>query len=183
MSRTLVWIAIAIISLCGTVAADPTRPHHVTVLDFDGPRALADAGRAHVLGALADDCVVIGSRTWDYALARSTEHGARRWHRASVALGVDTVIEGWIVEEGRHHVLSVSVREARSGLEIDTINVRIGNDGTLSDDARKRLAGDLAELMAWIDIPVVRMAAPAFDPGALFDHMFQPSLVLATYSP
>jgi len=104
--------------LAATSTAD-AKPRRVVILDFDGPRQLADAGRSQVLSVLGEQYDVVATRRWEQARAAAAQntHGPAQWSRAARQSGVDAVIEGWIQDEGRHHVLTVAVREAAPGYE------------------------------------------------------------------
>jgi hypothetical protein len=132
-------------------AADAeAKPRRVVVLEFDGPRRLADSGRAAVMGVLGDRYNIVATRTWDAARARAAGRGPQQWRQASRQARVDAVIEGWVQKEGRHHVLTVAVREAATGRELDTLSVRIKDDG-MTPEASDRFGVQLEDLLSWID--------------------------------
>ncbi|HUS33243.1 MAG TPA: hypothetical protein VMZ53_32295 [Kofleriaceae bacterium] len=126
------------------------KPRRVVVLDFDGPRQLADNGRSAVMSVLGDQYNIVATKNWDTARARSSGRGPQQWRQASKQAGVDAVIEGWVQTEGRHHVLTVAVRDASTGNEIDTLSVRIKDNG-VTTEAGHKLAAQLDEVLAWID--------------------------------
>jgi hypothetical protein len=133
------------------VATDAdAKPRRVVVLDFDGPRQLADNGRSAVMSVLGDQYNIIATKNWDTARARASGRGPQQWRQASKQAGVDAVIEGWVQTEGRHHVLTVAVRDASTGNEIDTLSVRIKESG-VTTEAGHKLASQLDEVLAWID--------------------------------
>ena len=136
-------------SLLATPDAD-AKPRRVVVLDFDGPRQLADSGRSAVMSVLGDQYNIIATKNWDTARARASGRGPQQWRQASKQAGVDAVIEGWVQTEGRHHVLTVAVRDASTGNEIDTLSVRIKENG-VTTEAGHKLASQLDEVLAWID--------------------------------
>lgn len=142
---TYVFLAAA---LCAADAE--AKPRRVVVLEFDGPRRLADNGRAAVMGVLGDHYNIVATRTWDAARARAAGRGPQQWRQASKQARVDAVIEGWVQKEGRHHVLTVAVREAATGRELDTLSVRIKDDG-MTPEASDRFGVQLEDLLSWID--------------------------------
>src|SRR5512146_2308487 len=111
-------------------AASPAdaKPRKVVVLDFDGPRALADLGRSNVMSLLGDQYDVVSSKRWQAARAQAG-HGPQQWQQASRQSGVDAVVEGWIEDEGRHHTMTISVRDASTGTQIDIFSVKLGDKG------------------------------------------------------
>ena len=132
-------------------AADvDAKPRRVVVLEFDGPRKLADNGRSAVMSVLGDQYNIVATKNWDAARARSAGRGPQQWRQASKQAGVDAVIEGWVQPEGKHHVLTVAVREASTGRELDTLSVRIKEEGVTTESSHK-LAAQLDDLLSWID--------------------------------
>ncbi|HEY5951890.1 MAG TPA: hypothetical protein VIV40_40620 [Kofleriaceae bacterium] len=146
---SLVFIAAAVSTVSGFADAD-AKPRRVVVLEFDGPRRLADSGRSAVMGVLGDQYNIVATKSWDTARARAAGRGPQQWRQASKQAGVDAVIEGWVQTEGRHHVLTVAVREAATGRELDTLSIRIKDDG-VTPDASQKLAVQLDDLLSWID--------------------------------
>jgi len=133
------------------VATDAdAKPRRVVVLDFDGPRQLADNGRSAVMSVLGDQYNIVATKNWDTARARASSRGPQGWRQASKQAGVDAVIEGWVQTEGRHHVLTVAVRDAATGNEVDQVSVRI-KDAGVTGEANHKLAAQLDEVLAWID--------------------------------
>lgn len=124
----------------------------VVVLGFEGPPALADDTRTLVVNLVARDHDVISPKRWVKARRAAEERdvGPRAWARASKDAGVDAVIEGAIHGDGGRYTLTLAAREAKSGNEIDTIEVAIGKRG-LSRAARQQLRGELADLLDWVD--------------------------------
>lgn len=102
------------------------------------------------MSVLGEQYNIVATRTWDTARARAAGRGPQQWRLASKQAGVDAVIEGWVQAEGRHHVLTVAVREAATGRELDTLSVRIKGEG-VSPEASQRLAVQLDDLLGWID--------------------------------
>jgi hypothetical protein len=143
-------ISLFILAASLTAADADAKPRRVVVLEFDGPRRLADSGRSAVMGVLGDQYNIVATKNWDTARARAAGRGPQQWRQASKQAGVDAVIEGWVQDEGRHHVLSVAVREAATGRELDTLSVRIKDEG-VTPEASQKLAVQLDELLSWID--------------------------------
>ena len=130
-------IALVAASLCAVVTTVEAKPRRVVVLDFDGPRQLADTGRSSVVAMLGDQYDVVATKRWEAARAQATGHGPQQWQQASKQAGVDAVIEGWVQDEGRHHVLTVAVREAATGNEVDSVSVKLDVDRV--DELRRRI--------------------------------------------
>ncbi len=143
-------IAIPVLAAALHASDADAKPRRVVVLEFDGPRRLADSGRSAVMGVLGDQYNIVATKNWDAARARAAGRGPQQWRQASKQSGVDAVIEGWVQQEGRHHVLTVAVREAATGRELDTLSVRIKDDG-VTPDASQKLAVQLDDLLSWID--------------------------------
>lgn len=136
------------------------KPRRVVVLDFDGPRQLADSGRSAVMSVLGDQYNIVATKQWDAARARASGRGPQQYRQASKQAGVDAVIEGWVQQEGRHHVLTIAVRDASTGNEIDTVSIRLKGDAVTSEAARK-LAVQLDDLLGWIDADVAADPTPS----------------------
>ncbi|HEX2687483.1 MAG TPA: hypothetical protein VHN14_12740 [Kofleriaceae bacterium] len=138
--------------LAATSTAD-AKPRRVVILDFDGPRQLADAGRSQVLSVLGEQYDVVATRRWEQARAAAAQntHGPAQWSRAARQSGVDAVIEGWIQDEGRRKILNVVVREASNGREFDTISVRLDGKNGISTESSRQLQTSLDEVLDWID--------------------------------
>jgi hypothetical protein len=145
--------ALTAAALCAAVPTADARPRRVVVLDFDGPRQLADTGRSLVLAALGNQIDVIASKRWEQARAEAsrTAHGPAQWAKAAKQAQVDAVIEGWIQDEGRRKILNITVREADNGREFDPIPVRIDGKSALSGESSRQLQTSLDELLEWID--------------------------------
>lgn len=115
-------------SLSGT-AAD-AKPRRVVILDFDGPRKLADTSRSAVLDLVDDEYDIVSTKRWEKArTAGGAPRGPEGWRKASRKAGVDAIIEGWIQDEGRIKLLYVVVRDASNGNELDRVSVRLGKAG------------------------------------------------------
>ena len=142
------WIAL-VLCLVATAHASPKR---VVVIDFEGPRKLADPARAIVLKALGDRYAVVSSKRWQAATMATPSHGPLDWAGAAKAAGIDAIIEGWVDPEGgRTHAMTIAVREASSGKQIDTITVRMSDQSVVSDDDTLKLSHGLDALLAWVD--------------------------------
>jgi hypothetical protein len=145
-------IALTAAALCaaGTTPAD-AKPRRVVILDFDGPRALADNGRAAVVDLLGEQYDVVATRRWEEARASVREvRGPQGWRKAARQSGVDAVIEGWIQDEGRSKLLYVLVRDASTGDEIDKVSVKLGKAGVSSSNT-DALRTQLDEVLEYIE--------------------------------
>jgi len=147
--RNLIQLLIVSSAVIAATDAD-AKPRRVVVLDFDGPRQLADTGRSAVMNVLGEQYNIVATRNWDAARARASGRGPQQWRQASRQAGVDAVIEGWVQTEGRHHVLTVAVKEAATGREIDTLTVRL-KDRIVSTESSHKLASELDDMLSWID--------------------------------
>ena len=146
-------LALTTAALCAAASTADARPRRVVILDFDGPRQLADAGRSAVLSVLGEHYDVVATKRWEEARASAAQqtHGPAQWSRAAKQSGVDAVIEGWVTNEGRRKILNVIVREASNGREFDTISVRIDGKNGVSTDTSRQLQANLNEVLDWID--------------------------------
>jgi hypothetical protein len=158
--------ALTAAALCAAVPTADARPRRVVVLDFDGPRQLADTGRSLVLAALGNQIDVIAAKRWELARAEAsrTAHGPAQWAKAAKQAGVDAVIEGWIQDEGRRKILNITVREADNGREFDPIPVRIDGKSAASGESSRQLQTSLDELLEWIDSSHGDPPAPVYQP-------------------
>jgi hypothetical protein len=163
--------------LCAAPSAADARPRRLVVLDFDGPRQLADTGRSSVLSVLGEQYDVVATKRWEQARAAAAQHshGPAQWSQAAKQSGVDAVIEGWVQDEGRRKILNVVVREANNGHEFDTVTVRFDGKHGLSSEGSRQLQVSLDEVLDWIDaghsetapaIPIVSARAQAVKSGA-----------------
>jgi hypothetical protein len=146
-------LALSAAALCAAVSSADAKPRRVVILDFDGPRQLADSGRSSVLTALGQQYDVVATKRWESARAAAAQqtHGPAQWSKAAKQAGVDAVIEGWVQDEGRRKILNVVVREASNGKEFDTITVRFDGKAGMSGDSARQLATSLDEVLDWID--------------------------------
>ena len=144
--------ALTAAALCAAGTAD-ARPRRVVVLDFDGPRQLADLGRSSVLSALGNQYDMISAKRWEQARTAAAQqaHGPAQWAKAAKQAGVDAVIEGWVQDEGRRKILNIVVREADNGREFDTISVRLDGKSGVATDGSRQLQASLEEVLDWID--------------------------------
>jgi len=145
-------LAFTAAALCGAATSADAKPRRVVILDFDGPRSLADAGRTEVQKILGEQYDVVANKRWEDARARAQQKGAgpQTWQKAAKTSGVDAIIEGWVQDEGRHKLLTVAIREASTGQELDTVSVRVGAKG-LSEDSRSKLSEELDGVLAYIE--------------------------------
>jgi hypothetical protein len=156
-------IALTAAALCaaGTTSAD-AKPRRVVILDFDGPRALADNGRTAVVNLLGEQYDVVATKRWEEARAQVKEtRGPMGWRKAARQSGVDAVIEGWIQDEGRSKLLYVLVRDASTGDEVDKISIKLGKAGVSSANA-DQLRNLLDEVLEHVEsLPEIGTKLPA----------------------
>src|SRR5690349_17775154 len=122
MFTTKLRIAFTAAALVGAAATANAKPRRVVVLDFDGPRSLADTGRTAIVSLLGEQYDIVTKKKWEDARARASKntYGPQGWSKAAKASGIDAVIEGYVQDEGRHKTLNIIVREASTGREFDT---------------------------------------------------------------
>jgi len=141
---------IAALVTAGAGAAE-AKPRRVAVLDFDGPRSLADQGKATVLAVLSEGYDVVASKSWVDAKAAATRktHGPQAWSKAARASGVDAVVEGWVQDEGRSKVLTIVITDASNGEESDQLTIKLGKGfgGDVADKVRK----GIEDRFEWIE--------------------------------
>lgn len=144
--------ALAAVTLASFAGMADAKPRRLVILDFDGPRGLADAGREEVVQLLGEQYDVVAKKRWQEARAKAQKKtaGPQTWKKAAKTSGVDAVIEGWISDDGRHKQLTVQVREAATGAEIDNISVRLNQRG-LSNDNRQKLNEELNGILQYIE--------------------------------
>jgi hypothetical protein len=143
---------------CAAATAS-ANPAHVTVLDFEGPSRLADAARQLVIATLAEGYDIVAKR-WEVA-SSSTASGPLQWSAAAKAAGVDAVIEGWIDPDGgATHTMTVAVRDASTGRQIDTISIEISDQGAVSDEQTRKLSRQLDDVLSWVDTSTAQPDPP-----------------------
>ena len=142
--------------LVATTTAADAKPRRIVILDFEGPRQLAETGRSAVVSLLGEQYDVVATKRWETARADASQHskGPATWNEAARKAGVDAVIEGWVESK----TLSLSVRDASTGKEIDTVQVKL-NDKGLSTASTKELQGNLDNLLDWVDASASESAA------------------------
>lgn len=124
--RVFIYLAL----LFGVAEAAP----RVVVLDFDGPAPQASTARAQLLAALADRYPIVATQTWADARAVTPE-----FRTAAKRANVDAIVEGWLDPD---RTLTIAVRNARTGKELEQIHVQQATDRELL----ARLDGILATL-------------------------------------
>ncbi len=138
--------------LAASAASADAKPRRIAILDFEGPRSLADQGRSTVVQVLNDSYDVVSTKRWEAAKMASVGRGPQQWSTAAKASGVDAVVEGWVDPEGmRTHTMTVAVRDAMTGRQIDTVSVKITDKGVVSDEATRKLTSGLDDLLNWVD--------------------------------
>ena len=158
MFTTKLRIAITAAALCGAAVTAEAKPRRVVVLDFDGPRSLADSGRTAVVSLLTEQYDIVTKKKWEDARIRASKgtYGPQTWNKAAKISGIDAVIEGWVQDEGRHKVLNLVVREASTGREFDTLTFKLSKSG-LSGDALGLVRSGLDDVLDYIE--------PGLDPS------------------
>ena len=158
MFTTKLRIAFTAAALVGVAATANAKPRRVVVLDFDGPRSLADTGRTAIVSLLGEQYDIVTKKKWEDARARASKNafGPQTWSKASKASGIDAVIEGWVQDEGRHKTLNIIVREASTGREFDTLTFKFGKTG-LSGDTLGLVRTGLEDVLDYIE--------PGIDPS------------------
>lgn len=161
MVLRIAWV-VAVLVVATTAAASPKR--RVTVLDFDGPRKLADQAQRIVVTVLGDRYDIVSPKRWE--AARSSTGGPRQWATAAKTAGIDNVIEGWVDPKGtRMHSMNVVVRSAPNGREIDSVSVKISETGVISDDRIRRFAQELEDILDSDDTQAAFDEIPSVPPG------------------
>jgi hypothetical protein len=158
MLTTKLRIALTVAALTGAAATAEAKPRRVVVLDFDGPRSLADTGRTAVMSLLGEQYDLVTKRKWEDARARAgkSSYGPQTWSKAAKMSGIDAVVEGWVQDEGRHKTLNIVVREASTGREFDTLTFKFGRSG-LSNDTLGAVRTGLEDVLDYIE--------PGLDPS------------------
>lgn len=137
-------------TVCAVQVAE-AKPRRVVVLDFDGQRQVADQSRSTVVSLLGETYDVVATKRWEEARAQygRNNQGPSAWSKAARQAGVDAVVEGWVDDEGSYKLLTVQVRDAKTGTEIDNFQVRIGKNG-ISEQTEQSLRNNLEELLEWV---------------------------------
>ena len=145
-------LALGAAALAAGTADANARPRRVVVLEFDGPRSLADTGRNAVITVLSEQYDLVAPTRWEQARASAsrTAHGPKGWSKAARSSGVDAVVEGWIQDEGRHKVLTLAVLEAATGQELESVSVRLGKNGSVNADTHAQIRTQLDDVFEWI---------------------------------
>ncbi len=163
MPTTLSRVLIATALFSGTAYAGK----RVVVLDFDGPRALAETGRDAVVRAIGEDNDLVAPRRWLDAksAASRTQRGPKMWSKASRQAGVDATVEGWVQAENRQKVLTVVISDASNGKELDHVTIKLGAEG-ITEVTLKALRQELADRLDGIE-PVPVTVPNALEPVKL----------------
>jgi hypothetical protein len=139
--------------ICNHAPAPPpatTKGCKLVVRDFDGPTKLADASRGVFMKSLGLKYEVVPLKQWDAAFEQKPEqHGVRRWQAAAKRAGVSAVVEGWLHDEGLRHTMTISVRDASTGSEIDSVSVKVSDKGVAEDPAN--LLSLFNDMLDWGD--------------------------------
>jgi hypothetical protein len=142
-------------TLLATTASADARPHRIVIVGFEGPMKLAGASQGVVVSLLAPEYDIISAKRWAAALSTAKGRGAAKWAAAAKATGVEAVVAGWVDPDGtRTHALTVEVRDASTGRQIDVATVQIGSSGTVDEHSQQRLAHQLDALLDWVDGPL-----------------------------
>lgn len=164
-------LASIVVVVCIAMAASASPKQRVTVLDFEGPTQLADKARDVVVKILGDRCDLVPPRNWMAAKMTTVSRGPLPWAAAAKSAGVDAVVEGWVDPDGVHtHDMTVAVRDASTGEQIDTISVKISDQGAISDDQTRTLSRGLDDLLTWLDGPTA--PPPARLPAVIADASY-----------
>jgi hypothetical protein len=148
--RSLYQIVFTVATLAASSAAD-AKPRRVVILDFEGPRILADSGRSAVLNVLGDQYDVVSTKRWESARMQAAGRGPQQWSVAAKSAGVDAIVEGWVDPEGmRTHTMTIAVRDASTGREVDSFTVKISDKG-VSTDTTRTLTEQFDDILAWVD--------------------------------
>lgn len=159
MFTTKLRIALAAMATLVAASAADAKPRRIVVLDFDGPRTLADTGRSTIVTLLGEQYDLVAKTKWEDARARASRssYGPQTWNKAAKASGIDAVIEGWVQDEGRSKVLNIVVREASTGREFDTLTFKLGKQGGFSDETLGLVRSGLDDVLSFIE--------PGIDPS------------------
>lgn len=147
---TTLRIAIAASALAGGVAE--AKPRRVVIQDFDGPRKLVDSSHAAVVSILGAEFDLVSTKSWDDAKSNAgrVKHGPQVWLIAARKSGADAIVEGYINDEGRKHMLTLIVREATTGNEVDQVSIRMPDSG-VNAATEHQLKTSLDAVLDWIE--------------------------------
>jgi hypothetical protein len=156
-------LALTGAALAVSASSADAKPRRVVVLDFDGPRGLADEGTTTVVELLDDSYDLVASKRWIDAKAAASrrDHGPKAWSKAARTAGVDAVVEGWINDEGRAKVLTIVVTDASTGKALDQLTLRLPAKGFTRATERKLLDG-IEERFEWIE-PITRASGELYE--------------------
>lgn len=147
-------------ALVATTATADAKPHRIVIVDFYGQAKLAHAGTAVAQELLGDRYDLVSAKRWSAAMI-DAKGDAQQWSMAAKATGIDAIIDGWVAADGVHTpTMTIEVRDASTGRQIDTITVRINNDGNVDERSTHKLATELVELIEWASPH--ELIAPAF---------------------
>ena len=132
---------------CVAMSASANAKRHVVILDFEGPRVLAGRAQHVVRNALGDRYDYVPTSRWEMARMTTCQRGPKAWEQAAIASKTDVVVEGWVDPTERPTVLTVSVRDARTGRQVDTVWAPISDAGVVRDDDLRTLTVQLDELV------------------------------------
>jgi hypothetical protein len=84
MFTTKIRLVLTAAALFGSAAITEAKPRRVVVLDFDGPRSLADSGRMAVVSLLTEQYDLATKKKWEDARARASKgtFGPQTWSKA-----------------------------------------------------------------------------------------------------
>jgi hypothetical protein len=144
--------ALTAAALCAAGNTADAKPRRVVILDFDGPRTLADTGRTAVVNVLGEQYDVVATKRWvdSKSKAARTNRGPQMWSKASKSSGVDAVVEGYVQDEGRSKVLTVIITDASNGSELDQLDIKLGSKG-VTPEIRRQLRDGMEERLEYIE--------------------------------
>jgi hypothetical protein len=142
--RLRLGLIAAVFCIAATASGSPNR--RIVLLDFAGPRQLANAAQRIVMQVLVDQYDVVSATRWEVAKAATS--GPQQWSTAAKATGAGAVVDGWV--DPQSHSMIVAVRDAWNGRQIDTIAVKIGEHGEIADEQTRRLAVGIDDILNWI---------------------------------
>jgi hypothetical protein len=139
-------IAVGVTAWLDAAAADK----RVVVLDIEGTRS--SALRDTVADLIAAEHEVVAGREWERAAQRMniTRMSPRNVTRLASQLGVDAVLEGTLVPDGKRYLLRLRLRDGTNGRTIKRVTLRLGAP-QLSAKVQGRLAAELLDALAGVD--------------------------------